>query len=167
MEQLAFRPAVPGDEELILQMIQELARYEELEHQVVADCQTLHHWIFEKGGAQVLFAMVNGQEVGFALYFYNFSTFLGRENLYLEDLYVTPAWRGRGIGLRLIRRVAGQAVQEGCRRLDWVCLDWNRPSREFYEKLGAHAMPWWVGYRAENEALIQLAGDKGEKNNGN
>lgn len=167
MEEIRIRPAREEDCPRILELIRELAVYEKMEEQVTADSETLRASVFDRKMAGIFVAQAGENVVGYALYCHNFSTFLGRENLYLEDLYVTPAWRGRGIGLRLIRRVAGKAVQEGCRRLDWVCLDWNRPSREFYEKLGAHAMPWWVGYRAENEALIQLAGDKGEKNNGN
>ena len=157
MEQLAFRPAVPGDEELILQMIQELARYEELEHQVVADCQTLHHWIFEKGGAQVLFAMVNGQEVGFALYFYNFSTFLGRCGLYLEDLYIRPAHRHKGYGRALIGRLADQAVQQGLGRMEWWCLDTNTPAAGFYRSLGAKPMEEWITYRLQGDTLQAAA----------
>ena len=157
MEQLAFRPAVPGDEELILQMIQELARYEELEHQVVADCQTLHHWIFEKGGAQVLFAMVNGQEVGFALYFYNVSTFLGRCGLYLEDLYIRPAHRHKGYGRALIGRLADQAVQQGLGRMEWWCLDTNTPAAGFYRSLGAKPMEEWITYRLQGDTLQAAA----------
>ena len=157
MEQLAFRPAVPGDEELILQMIQELARYEELEHQVVADCQTLHHWIFEKGGAQVLFAMVNGQEVGFALYFYNFSTFLGRCGLYLEDLYIRPAHRHKGYGRALIGRLADQAVQQGLGRMEWWCHDPNTPAAGFYRSLGAKPMEEWITYRLQGDTLQAAA----------
>ena len=157
MEQLAFRPAVPGDEELILQMIQELARYEELEHQVVADCQTLHHWIFEKGGAQVLFAMVNGQEVGFALYFYNFSTILGRCGLYLEDLYIRPAHRHKGYGRALIGRLADQAVQQGLGRMEWWCLDTNTPAAGFYRSLGAKPMEEWITYRLQGDTLQAAA----------
>ena len=148
---------MPGDEELILQMIQELARYEELEHQVVADCQTLHHWIFEKGGAQVLFAMVNGQEVGFALYFYNFSTFLGRCGLYLEDLYIRPAHRHKGYGRALIGRLADQAVQQGLGRMEWWCLDTNTPAAGFYRSLGAKPMEEWITYRLQGDTLQAAA----------
>lgn len=163
MEGITIRAATEQDCSRILALIRELAAYEHMEQEVTAAEDTLRASIFQRHMAGVFVAEADKQVIGYALYCHNFSTFLGRENLYLEDLYVTPAWRGHGIGTELIRRVARQAVEEGCQRLDWVCLDWNRPSRDFYEKLGAHAMPWWVGYRAEGEALQQLAGISRER----
>ena len=157
MSRAAFRGACPEDTALILRFIRELAAYEQLEDQVVADEETLRRWIFEKKGAEVLFVLEDGREVGFALYFHNFSTFLGRSGVYLEDLFVLPEYRGRGYGKALLCRLAAIAKEEGCGRLEWWCLDWNRPSIDFYKSMGAVPMEEWTVYRVTGETLDKLA----------
>ena len=157
MSRAAFRGACPEDTALILRFIRELAAYEQLEDQVVADEETLRRWIFEKKGAQVVFALADDTEVGFALYFHNFSTFLGRSGIYLEDLFVRPEYRGRGCGKALLCRLAAIAKEEGCGRLEWWCLDWNRPSIDFYKSMGAVPMEDWTVYRVTGETLDKLA----------
>ena len=157
MSRAAFRGACPEDTALILRFIRELAAYEQLEDQVVADEETLRRWIFEKKGAEVLFVLEDGREVGFALYFHNFSTFLGRSGVYLEDLFVLPEYRGRGYGKALLCRLAAIAKEEGCGRLEWWCLDWNKPSIDFYKSMGAEPMEDWTVYRVTGETLDELA----------
>lgn len=159
MSVCTFRFAVPGDEELILYFIRELARYERLEDQLIATPELLHEWIFEKQKAEVIFALEDGKEVGFALFFHNFSTFLGRAGVYLEDLFVLPEARGRGHGKALLGELARIALERGCGRLEWSCLDWNRPSIDFYTK-GMHAIPMdeWTVYRLTGDTLKEAAG---------
>ena len=154
---LSIRPAVEADVPLILRFIRALAEYEHMSGEVVATEEDLRTWIFQRGGAQVLIAQVGEEPVGFALYFHNFSTFLGRCGIYLEDLYVRPEHRGRGYGLALLRRLAAIAVSEGCGRLEWWCLDWNRPSIDFYLSLPAQPMEDWTTYRVTGQALADLA----------
>ena len=153
----SFRSAERRDVPLILRYIRELARYEKLEEEVVATEEILEEWLFDKEKAEVIFAVVEGKEVGFALFFHNFYTFLGRAGIYLEDLYVEPAHRGQGIGTALLRELARIAVARGCGRLEWWCLDWNTPSIEFYRSLGAEAMDDWTVYRISGETLSKLA----------
>ena len=153
----SFRSAERQDVPLILRYIRELARYEKLEEEVVATEEILEEWLFDKEKAEVIFAVADGREVGFALFFHNFSTFLGRAGLYLEDLYVEPAYRGQGIGTALLKELARIAVARGCGRLEWWCLDWNQPSIEFYRALGAEAMDDWTVYRLSGETLAKLA----------
>lgn len=153
----SFRSAERRDVPLILRYIRELARYEKLEEEVVATEEILEEWLFDKEKAEVIIAMAEGKEVGFALFFHNFSTFLGRAGIYLEDLYVEPAHRGQGIGTALLRELARIAVARGCGRLEWWCLDWNTPSIEFYRSLGAEAMDDWTVYRISGETLGKLA----------
>lgn len=157
MADWTFRFAERSDVGLILQFIRKLAAYEKLEHEVVATEATLEEWLFDREKAEVLFAVVDGEEVGFALFFHNFSTFLGRAGIYLEDLYVEPAFRGHGIGKGLIRQLARIAVERGCGRLEWWCLDWNQSSIDFYRSLGAEAMDEWTVYRIAGETLTRLA----------
>ena len=156
-EKPQFREAERADVPLILQFIRELADYEGMLDEVVADEPTLEEWIFDRGRAEVVFALEDGREVGFALFFYNFSTFLGRAGLYLEDLYVRPEHRGKGYGKALLKRLAQIAVERGCGRLEWWCLDWNRPSINFYLAMGAEPMSDWTVYRVAGEALNNLA----------
>ena len=153
---LTFRFAQETDTLLILQFIRELADYERLLDQVVADEATLRDQLFEKRRAEVLFALEDGAEVGFALFFQNFSTFLGRAGLYLEDLYVRPEHRGKGYGKAFFRRLAAIAAERGCGRLEWWCLDWNRPSIDFYRSLGAQPMSDWTVYRIDGQTLQDM-----------
>ena len=163
MSQLEFRWAEEKDAALILRFIRELAAYEKLSDQVVATEELLREWIFEKKKAEVLFPLENGVEVGFALFFHNFSTFLGRAGLYLEDLYISPEYRGKGYGKATLQKLAQIAVERGCGRLEWSCLDWNKPSIDFYLSLGAVPMEEWTVYRLTGETLTQMAAQqKGE-----
>ncbi len=157
MDHTKFRFATENDTVLILRFIKELAEYEKMSDQVVADENLLRDWIFEKKKAEVIFALEGGAEVGFALFFHNFSTFLGRAGIYLEDLYVRPEYRGHGHGKALIRELARIAVERDCGRLEWWCLDWNKPSIDFYLSLGAEPMDEWTTYRFEGESLRKLA----------
>ena len=157
MNELVFRYAARSDCGTILHFIRELAIYEDMLDQVVATEELLREWIFEKKKAEVLFACVDGKEVGFALFFHNFSTFLGRAGLYLEDLFVLPEYRGKGYGKAILKRLAKIAVERGCGRLEWACLDWNRPSIDFYLSLGAVPMDEWTTYRVTGETLQKLA----------
>ena len=157
MERLSFRYAEEKDTPLILEFIQELAAYEKMLDEVVATEELLKEWIFEKKKAEVIFAVENGKEVGFALFFHNFSTFLGRAGLYLEDLYVRPASRGKGYGRAILKELARIAVERGCGRLEWWCLDWNKPSIDFYLSMGAEPMSDWTVYRITGSTLKELA----------
>ena len=158
MEQHSYRFAVREDVPLILTMIRELADYEGLLSEVVAIEAVLEEWLFDRRGAEVLFALApSGAEAGFALFFHNFSTFLGRGGVYLEDLYVRPEYRGQGYGKGLIRQLARIAVERGCGRLEWWCLDSNTPGIGFYLSLGAEPMSDWTVYRLAGETLARLA----------
>ena len=152
-----FRNAQREDTPLILGFIRGLAEYEKMLSDVVADEKTLEEWIFDKQKAEVIFVLENGKEVGFALYFHNFSTFLGRAGIYLEDLFVKPEHRGKGYGKALLRKLAQTAVERGCGRLEWWCLDWNKPSIDFYLSLPAQPMDEWTVYRVAGEDLTNLA----------
>lgn len=155
---MQFRYAEEIDIPVILEFIRELAVYEHMEDQVVADPEVLRQWLFEKKTAEVIFALEEDKEVGMALFFHNFSTFLGRGGIYLEDLFVKPAYRGKGYGKGLITRLAQIAVERGCGRLEWSCLDWNQPSIDFYLGLGAVPMDEWTVYRVTGERLLELGG---------
>ena len=125
--------------------------------EVVATEKLLEEWIFEKKKAEVIFAVENEKEVGFALFFHNFSTFLGRAGIYLEDLFVLPEHRGKGYGKGLLKQLAKIAVERGCGRLEWSCLDWNKPSIDFYLSLGATPMDEWTVYRLTGDTLTKMA----------
>ncbi len=144
------------DTDIILRFIKELADYENLLSEVVADRETLEHWIFDEKKAEVVFAVENGEKIGFALFFHNFSTFLGRAGIYLEDLYVRPEHRGKGYGKALLTFLAQLAVKRGCGRLEWWCLDTNTPSIDFYRSMGAEPMDEWTVYRISGETLREL-----------
>ena len=152
-----FRFADEADCPLILSFIRQLAAYEKMSDQVVATEELLREWIFTRQKAEVLFVCEGGREVGFALYFHNFSTFLGRAGIYLEDIFVLPEHRHKGYGKALLKRLAGIAVERGCGRLEWACLDWNEPSIGFYRSLGAVPMDEWTIYRVTGAALDELA----------
>lgn len=141
----------------ILNFINLLAEYEKMHNDVVATEELLKEWIFEKKKAEVIFAVEDGKKVGFALFFHNFSTFLGRAGIYLEDLFVLPEFRGKGYGKALLKKLAAIAVERKCGRLEWSCLDWNKPSIDFYLSLGAKPMDGWKVYRLEGETLINNA----------
>ena len=157
MDKLTFRCAQEQDCEKILFFIRELAKYEHMEDDVIATPQLLREWIFEKQKAEVLFPMVDGQEIGYALFVHNFSTFLGRAGIYLEDLFIMPEHRGKGYGKAALKELARIAVDRGCGRLEWSCLDWNKPSIDFYLSLGAKAMDEWTIYRLTGETLENMA----------
>lgn len=156
---LTFRMAEEKDVHLILYFIKELANYEKMLDQVVATEALLTEWLFEKKIAEVFFAELGGKEIGFALYFHNFSTFLGQAGLYLEDLYVLLEYRGNGYGKAILNHLAQIAVAQGCGRLEWWCLDWNQPSIDFYLSLGAKAMDEWTVYRVTGETLLEMASE--------
>lgn len=145
------------DCKLILHFIKELARYENLLDQVVATEEILKEWLFERKVGEVLIGEYEGKPIGFMLFFYNFSTFLGKAGLYLEDLYVEPEMRGKGLGKIMLSQLAKLAVQRRCGRVEWACLDWNEPSVQFYKSLGAVPMDEWTVYRLTGENLDQLA----------
>ena len=159
MSKLTFRTAEEKDCGLILFFIRELAAYERMLDEVVATEELLREQLFRRHGAEVIFACEDGKEVGFALFFHNFSTFVGRAGLYLEDLYVLPEYRGKGYGKALLKKLAAIAVERGCGRMEWVCLDWNQPSIDFYRSLGARPMDEWTIYRVAGESLETLAAD--------
>ena len=154
---MEFIFAERSDTEEILYFIKELADYEHMLDEVVADTKTLEHWLFDEKKAEVIFAMQDGVKVGFALFFHNFSTFLGRAGIYLEDLFVKPEYRGKGYGKALFTQLAKIAVERGCGRLEWWCLDWNKPSIDFYKSMGAVPMEDWTVYRIAGDTLTTLA----------
>ena len=155
---VTIRPAQPADTPLILTFIRELAEYERLPHEVLATEDALRATLFgEQPRGEVVMAEADGQPAGFALFFHNYSTFLARPGLYLEDLYVRPAFRRQGIGRALLTRLAALAVDRGCGRFEWSVLDWNEPARRFYESLGARPMDDWTTYRMTGNALEALA----------
>ena len=157
---MTFRMAVESDCALLLSFIRKLAEYDKIPDQVTATEELLRKWMFEKRKAEALFVMEGAREVGFALFFHNFSSFLGQAGLYLEDLYVLPEYRGRGYGKALLKKLAQITVERGCGRLDWSCLDWNAPSIAFYTSLGAVALHERTSYRLTGEALKELAENK-------
>ena len=153
-----YRFAVRDDVGLILDFIRRLAEYEKMSDEVVATEELLTEWIFDKNKAEVIFALdESGKEVGFALFFHNFSTFLGRAGVYLEDLFVLPEYRGKGYGKGLLKKLAQIAVERGCGRLDWSCLKWNKPSLDFYGSLGASQLDEWVILRLTGDTLDNMA----------
>jgi len=157
-DQLTLRAAGPQDVPQILAFIRALAEYEKLAHEVVATEAVLHETLFGASPkAHVVLAELAGESVGFALYFYNFSTFLGKPGIYIEDLFVNPDCRGQGIGKALLRHLAAKVLAEGCGRLEWWVLDWNAPAIGFYEALGAQQMKEWTVCRVTGDALEKLA----------
>ena len=154
---MEIRYAERKDTAIILNFIKDLAVYENMLDQVVATEELLGEWLFDKKAAEVIFAVEDGKEVGFALFFHNFSTFLGRAGIYLEDLFVLPEYRGKGYGKGLLRKLAQIALERGCGRLEWACLDWNKPSIDFYLSLGAQPMDEWTTYRLTGETLQKMA----------
>jgi GNAT superfamily N-acetyltransferase len=155
---ISITPATPADVPTILAFIRELAEYEKLSDRVTATEQLLHETLFgPRPYAEVLMARLDGSPVGYALFFHNYSTFLARPGVYLEDVYVRPAFRGRGVGKALLREVARVARQRNCGRLEWSVLDWNKPSIDFYLSLGATPLDDWTMYRMDEAAIAALA----------
>lgn len=152
-----FRFAQKGDGGKILYFIKQLAEYEKMSDAVVANEALLEEQIFDKSGAEVIFALEDGKEIGFALFFGNFSTFLGRTGIYLEDLFVLPEYRGRGHGKAILKKLASIACERGCGRLEWACLDWNSPSIGFYKSMGAEPLDDWTVYRLAGKTLEDAA----------
>ncbi len=157
VENLHIRFARPDDVPSILRYIKELAAYEELLDEVTATEELLHEWLFQRKKAEVIIGEIDREPVAFALFFHNFSTFLGRAGIYLEDLYVTPAARNVGVGKAMLAKLAQIAVERECGRLEWWCLDWNKSSIGFYLSLGAEAMNDWTVYRLAGDTLTKLA----------
>ncbi len=161
-ERVEIRPAAEADVPLILQLIRELAEYERAPGDVVATEEGLRGVLFgQRPSAEVLLAMVGHEPVGFAVFFHNFSTWLGRPGLYLEDLFVRPDQRGHGYGRALLEHLARIAQERGCGRMEWAVLDWNEPAIQFYRKLGARPMDEWTVFRLTESEIAQLAGTGG------
>jgi GNAT superfamily N-acetyltransferase len=155
---ITIRPAQPGDVTLILELIKGLAEYERAPEQAKATAQDIEKALFQPNpGAHALICSVDGQPAGFALYFYNFSTWTGKSGIYLEDLFIEPAYRGRGAGKALLKTLARIAVAEDCTRFEWSVLDWNEPAIRFYEAFGAEPQSEWIGYRLSGDALRAFA----------
>ena len=151
-----IRKAVREDAALILEFIKGIAKYEKLENEVEATVEILEEQLFDKCRAEVIFAVEEGKEVGFALFFHNFSTFVGRGGLYLEDLYVYPEHRGKGYGKALFMELVKIARERRCGRMEWVCLNWNAPSIEFYRSMGAAPLDEWTTYRLDEKGIERL-----------
>jgi GNAT superfamily N-acetyltransferase len=161
MSDIRITPGTEADVPIILEMIRGLAEYEKLSHVMVATEEQLRLTLFgERPAAEVLLAHWNGDPVGFALFFPNYSTFLAQPGIYLEDLFVKPNARGNGAGLALFAELARIAVERGCGRVEWAVLDWNEPSIRFYKKLGAVAMDDWTTFRLTSEPMRKLAAGK-------
>ncbi len=160
MKQLSIRKAVAKDTALILHFIRELAIYEKAEHEVKATEHTIKQSIFANDShVSALICEQGDQALGMAIYFYNYSTWLAKPGLYLEDLYVSPEHRGQGAGKLLLKKMAQIALKDNCGRFEWSCLDWNKPSRDFYQSIGAQSQDEWVGYRMSGQTLIDFAKD--------
>ncbi|TFB13985.1 GNAT family N-acetyltransferase [Candidatus Marinimicrobia bacterium MT.SAG.4] len=157
-EKFEIREAIEADIPLVLHFIKELAEYEKLSHIVEADIETLRESMFgESANSKALLAYYEREPVGFAVYFYNFSSFVGRRGLYLEDLYIDPTMRSKGFGKALLKRLAQIAIEKNCGRMEWVVLDWNEPAIEFYVKLGAEALGDWTTFRLNQKEIETLA----------
>ncbi|MCX5775930.1 MAG: GNAT family N-acetyltransferase [Firmicutes bacterium] len=163
MAKMTIRFAVEKDTSLILSFIKELASYERMSSDVVATEETLKHWVFVEKKAEVLIGEVEGKPIGFALFFHNFSTFVGKSGLYLEDLFIKEEFRHYGYGKQFFKELAKIAVERDCGRFEWSCLDWNEPSIVFYKSLGAKPLDEWTIYRLSGYALKMVAGDIMEK----
>ena len=154
-----IRFAEEKDTKLILDFIKELADYEKLLHEVVATEEVLYDSLFVQKKAEVIIGEYEGKPVGFALFFHNFSTFIGKPGIYLEDLYVKPEMRGKGLGKIILSFLGKLAVERNCGRLEWWCIDWNESSIRFYKEMGAKPMDEWTVYRVDNSALKDLANE--------
>lgn len=155
-KQLTFRFATEKDVPLILKFIKGIAEYEKMLDEVETTEELLHEYLFEKQRAEVIFAIVDNVEVGFALFFHNFSTFVGKSGLYLEDIFVWPQYRGKGYGKAIFKQLVKIANERDCGRMEWVCLNWNQPSIDFYLSLNAKPMDEWTTYRLDKKAIEDL-----------
>lgn len=162
MGNMKLVPVKPGEEELLCTLIKELAEFEGLAHEVVAKPADITRWLFEKKTVFADFVQVDGEVAGYALYFFNFSTFMGRGGLYLEDIYIRPAYRGCGYGREIFSQMAKIAVENKCARMEWVCLQNNEKAAGFYKKMGAQTQEQWVIHRLEQPQFEQLA-QEGQK----
>ena len=157
MKSFTIRPARPEEAGIVLDFIKRLAAYEKCSDDVFADEDTLRHSLFVEHSAEVVFGVEDDTPVGFALFFHNFSTFVGRKGLYLEDLFVLPEKRGLGYGMALLKYVAGIAVERNCGRMEWICLDWNESALSIYRSIGAVPMSDWTVQRLDEQALKEFA----------
>ncbi len=157
MKTFTIRAARPDEAGLVFDFIKKIAEYEKCSADVVADEATIRHSLFVEHSAEVVFAEEDGTPVGFALYFHNFSTFVGRKGMYLEDLYILPEKRGLGYGKALLKYVARLAVERGCGRMEWICLDWNENALKVYRSIGARPMSEWTVQRLDEATLKQFA----------
>ena len=156
--QITIRDAIASDTQTILDFIIELAIYEKAEHEVKTNVEETKEAIFGKGSTvKALICEQDGIAIGYAVYFYNYSTWLGKNGIYLEDLYITESKRGIGAGKKMLKYLANKALDSNCGRFEWSCLDWNTPSRDFYESLGAVSQDEWIGYRLEGDSLANFA----------
>lgn len=158
MPKFNIRPAWPDEAGLILEFIKKLAEYEKCSDEVVADEQTIYNSIFVEKAAEVVFAEEDGVVIGFALFFHNFSTFVGRKGLYLEDLFIIPEKRGLGYGKAILKHLADIAVERNCGRMEWICLDWNAPSLAFYRSIGAVPLDEWTVQRMTEDVVKEFVG---------
>ena len=159
MPTLNIRPARPEEAGLILEFIKKLAEYERCSDEVVADEQTIYNSVFVEKAAEVVFAEEDGVVIGFALFFHNFSTFVGRKGLYLEDLFIIPEKRGLGYGKAILKYLADIAVKRNCGRMEWICLDWNAPSLAFYRSIGAFPLDEWTVQRMTEDTVKKFASE--------
>lgn len=157
MPKFTIRPAQPEETGLVLEFIKKLAAYEKCSDEVVADEATLYQSLFVEKSAEVVFAEEDGVVIGFALFFHNFSTFVGRKGLYLEDLFIIPEKRGLGYGKAILKYLADIAVERNCGRMEWICLDWNTPSLAFYRSIGALPLDEWTVQRMTEERVKAFA----------
>ena len=159
MSHFSIRPAQPNEAGLILEFIKKLAEYEKCSDEVVADEQTIYNSIFVEKAAEVVFAEEDGVVIGFALFFHNFSTFVGRKGLYLEDLFIIPEKRGLGYGKAILKYLADIAIERNCGRMEWICLDWNAPSLAFYRSIGAIPLDEWTVQRMTEDVVKRFAAE--------
>ena len=159
MSHFSIRPAQPNEAGLILEFIKKLAEYEKCSDEVIADEQTIYQSIFVEKAAEVVFAEEDGVVIGFALFFHNFSTFVGRKGLYLEDLFIIPEKRGLGYGKAILKYLADIAIERNCGRMEWICLDWNAPSLAFYRSIGAIPMDEWTVQRMTEDVVKRFAAE--------
>ena len=158
MENINIRSADISDAKTILSFITDLAIYEKAEHEVIATEETIQNTIFsEKSHVKALICEYNNKPIGFAVYFFNYSTWLAKSGLYLEDLYIDPEYRGNGAGKLMLKKMAEIAIENNCGRFEWSCLDWNKPARDFYKSIGAEEQSEWIGYRMSGDTLLNFA----------